>query len=45
MIEDMWLPADLPPLRRVWVIPLIVEGVDSSWCTVIGEALVAPSAA
>ncbi len=45
VIEDMWLPDDLPPLRRVWAIPLIVEGVDSSWCTVIGEAGVAPSPA
>lgn len=45
MIEEMRLPADLPPLGRVWVIPLIVEGVDSSWCTVIGEAAVMPSPA
>lgn len=36
VVEDMRLPAGLPPLRSLMVMPLFVRGIDSSWCTVIG---------
>lgn len=37
IIEDLNLPMDLEPLRKVWAIPLYVEGIDSSWCTAFAE--------
>ncbi len=37
LIEDMNLSSDLEGLIRVFAIPLILEGVDSMPCTVIGE--------
>ena len=36
IIEDMNLAANLHDLKEVWVAPLLVEGVDSAPCTVIG---------
>ena len=36
LIEDMDLSADLTKLSRVFVAPLIAEGIDSASCTVIG---------
>jgi arylformamidase len=36
IIEDMNLDFDLSQLRRVMAVPLFIEGVDSSPCTVIG---------
>ena len=36
LIEDMNLSADLTKLSKVFVAPLIVEGIDSAPCTVIG---------
>ena len=36
IIEDMDLSADLNGLREVWVAPLLVEGIDSAPCTIIG---------
>lgn len=37
IIEDMNLAGDLSELKKVFVVPLIVEGVDSMPATVIGE--------
>lgn len=37
IIEDMDLAGDLSGLKRVFVVPLYVEGVDSMPATVIGE--------
>jgi kynurenine formamidase len=36
IIEDMNLDLDLSGLRRVIALPLFIEGVDSSLCTVMG---------
>ncbi|MFB3923260.1 MAG: cyclase family protein [Terriglobia bacterium] len=36
IIEDMNLDFDLSQLRRVIALPLLIEGIDSSPCTVIG---------
>ena len=36
IIEDMDLLCDLTKLRELWVLPLRVEKIDSSPCTVIG---------
>jgi kynurenine formamidase len=36
IIEDMNLDFDLSHLRRVFALPLFIEGVDSSPCTVMG---------
>jgi arylformamidase len=36
IIEDMNLDFDLSQLRVVMAVPLFIEGVDSSFCTVIG---------
>jgi arylformamidase len=36
IIEDMNLDYDLSQLRRVIALPLFIEGVDSSFCTVMG---------
>ena len=36
LIEDMNLSADLRNLKEVWVAPMLVEGVDSAPCTVMG---------
>lgn len=38
IVEDMRLPEALPPLQRLWIVPLIVEGTDSSWCSVVVQA-------
>jgi len=38
IIEDMNLDFDLSQLRRVIALPLFIEGVDSSFCTVMGVA-------
>ena len=37
IVEDMNLDQDLSRLKRVIVVPLFVEGVDSMPCTVLGE--------
>lgn len=37
IIEDMDLEGELTGLRRVIVVPLYVEGIDSAPCTVLGE--------
>lgn len=37
LIEDMDLRADLRHLKRIYVVPWFVEGVDSSHCTIIAE--------
>ncbi len=37
IIEDMKLPGELKNLRRVFVIPLFISGVDSAPCTVFAE--------
>ncbi len=37
LIEDMNLSENLESLKKVFAIPLVVEGVDSMPCTVIGE--------
>ena len=37
IIEDMDLQSYQDNFRRVWVVPLYVEGVDSAPCTVIAE--------
>jgi arylformamidase len=37
IVEDMNLPADLEPPRRVIALPLFVVGTDSAPCTVIAE--------
>lgn len=39
IIEDLNLLQDLTNLARVFVIPVFIEGVDSSWCTVIAECM------
>lgn len=36
IIEDMLLPNEMERLREVWVVPLRVDCIDSSPCTVIG---------
>jgi kynurenine formamidase len=36
IIEDMNLDFDLSQLRRVIALPLFIEGIDSSLCTVMG---------
>jgi len=35
--EDLRLPMDLPPLGRVWALPLVVAGTDSAPVVVVGE--------
>jgi len=37
IVEDMDLEGDLTGLKRVIVVPLYVEGIDSAPCTVLGE--------
>ena len=37
LVEDMDLRPDLSEVRRVFVVPLYVEGLDSAPCTVIAE--------
>lgn len=37
LIEDMNLAYDLTRLRRVFVVPMFIEGMDSSPCTVLAE--------
>ena len=37
LIEDMNLSAYLENLRKVFALPILIKGVDSSPCTVIGE--------
>lgn len=36
IIEDMNLQVDLKNLKEVWVFPLLIKGIDSAPCTVIG---------
>ncbi|VVB88577.1 Kynurenine formamidase [uncultured archaeon] len=36
IIEDMNLQASLEKLKDVWVFPLLIKGIDSAPCTVIG---------
>lgn len=36
LIEDMNLSFDLSPLRELWIMPWLVEGIDSGPCTVVG---------
>ena len=36
LIEDMNLSADLTRLSRVFVVPLMVENIDSAPCTIVG---------
>lgn len=36
IIEDMDLSGDLSGLDSVWVVPLLLEGLDSAPCTVMG---------
>ena len=38
IIEDVNLPFDLPPIKRIIVAPLFIEGIDSCWCSVLAEA-------
>lgn len=37
LIEDVDLTSDLTQLRRVFVVPLFIEGLDSSPCTIMAE--------
>jgi kynurenine formamidase len=37
IIEDMFLPAGLRNLEELIVLPLLVDGIDSSLCTIIGK--------
>jgi len=37
LIEDMDLTYDLTHLKRVFVVPLFIEGLDSSPCTIVAE--------
>ena len=37
LIEDMILAPDLTRLRRVFVVPMFIEGLDSSPCTIVAE--------
>ena len=37
IIEDLNLPLDLPPPKRVIALPLFITGVDSAPCTVVAE--------
>lgn len=36
IIEDMALDMDLVSLKEVWVVPLLMKGIDSAPCTVLG---------
>jgi len=36
IIEDMHVGADLSKLEEVWVVPLMLQGIDSAPCTVMG---------
>ena len=42
LIEDMNLAHDLEHLKRVMVVPLLIEGLDSCPCVVIGELAKGP---
>ena len=37
LIEDMDLSSDLSQMKRVFVVPLFIEGLDSGPCTIIAE--------
>jgi len=37
LVEDAWLPESLPLPRKVFVIPLFFEGLDSAPCTMFAE--------
>ena len=39
LIEDLKLTDDVKGLKRVFAVPLFVEGIDSLACTVIGEVV------
>lgn len=36
IIEDMYLPDDMENLNKICVLPLLVEGMDSAPCTIVG---------
>jgi hypothetical protein len=36
LLEDMNLNFDLSPLRELWIMPWLVEGIDSAPCTIVG---------
>jgi len=38
LVEDALLPAGLPPLSRIFIIPWMFDGLDSAPCTMFGEA-------
>lgn len=38
LVEDVHLPEILPPFRRVYLVPLYFEGLDSAPCTLFGES-------
>lgn len=37
IVEDMQLGPGIDRLDRVWIVPFLVEGLDSCHCTVLGE--------
>lgn len=37
LVEDVMIPADLSPPRRVMIVPWLFEGLDSAPCTVLAE--------
>jgi kynurenine formamidase len=37
LVEDLFIPNDLPVLKKIYVIPLFFEGLDSAPCTVFAE--------
>ena len=39
LVEDAYLPFDLPDPRRVFVIPWLFDGLDSAPCTVFAEVV------
>jgi len=39
LVEDAFLPGDLPVLERVFVIPWLFEGLDSAPCTMFAEVI------
>ena len=38
LVEDTLLPDSLPPLLRVFIVPWMIEGLDSAPCTMFAEA-------
>ena len=37
LVEDVFVPEALPDLKKVYVVPLFFEGLDSAPCTVFAE--------